>query len=164
MIGVCFDRDSGGATVVRTIVNAVLVRDGAVLLARRALHRAAYPGLWSFPGGHVEPGETLEAALVREVGEEIGVAPTSFGPIGAIADPNATEADPVTYHMYAVQAWSGGEPSALGDEHSELRWFDLPTASVLPDLALDEYRGVFRTALRLAPAGGRIPTQGIAAA
>ena len=133
----------------RTVVNAVFVRDGAVLLARRGPRRAAYPGLWSFPGGHVEPGETLEAALARECIEEIGVAPTAFRPIGAIADPNAAAADPVTYRMYAVQAWTGGEPSLLGDEHSELRWFDLLAASGLPDLALGEYRGVFRRALGL---------------
>ena len=135
----------------RTIVNAVLVRNGAVLLAKRGAHRAAYPGSWSFPGGHVEPGETLEAALVREAGEEIGVVPTAFRPIGTIADPNATETDPVTYHMYAVEAWSGGEPAALSDEHSELRWFGLEAASSLPDLALVEYRRVFRMALGSVP-------------
>jgi mutator protein MutT len=133
--------------VARTIVNAVLVRNGAVLLAKRSAHRTSYPGLWSFPGGHVEPGETLEVALLREVGEEVGVIPTSFRPIDTIADPNATKADPVTYHMFAVKAWSGGEPFALGDEHSELGWFDLPDASALPDLALGEYRGVFSKAL-----------------
>ena len=128
-------------------MNAVLVRSGAVLLAKRGAHRASYPGLWSFPGGHVEAGETLEAALVREAGEEIGVVPTAFRPIGTIADPNATAADPVAYHMYVVEAWSGGEPSALGDEHSELRWFSLQVASSLPDLALSQYRSVFRKAL-----------------
>ena len=133
----------------RTIVNALLARNGAVLLARRSAHRAAYPGLWSFPGGHVEPGETLEAALAREIGEEIGVVPTAFRPLSTIADPNATRADPVTYHVYAVEAWSGGEPSLLGDEHSELRWFGWQAASSLPDLALGEYRHVFRKAFSL---------------
>jgi 8-oxo-dGTP diphosphatase len=48
----------------RTIVNALFVRDGMVLLARRSPHRSTYPGLWSFPGGHVEQGETLAEALV----------------------------------------------------------------------------------------------------
>ena len=38
----------------RHIVNAVFVRGRKVLLGRRSLHRSAYPGLWSFPGGHVE--------------------------------------------------------------------------------------------------------------
>lgn len=44
------------------IVNALLVREGTVLLARRSPRRAAYPGLWSFPGGHVEANETLDEA------------------------------------------------------------------------------------------------------
>jgi hypothetical protein len=42
--------------------------------------------------------------------------------------------------MYAVTAWDGGEPTLLGDEHTELRWFTLDAATVLPDLALEEYR------------------------
>lgn len=43
----------------RNIVNALLLREGKVLLARRSRHRKAYPDLWSFPGGHVEGDETL---------------------------------------------------------------------------------------------------------
>jgi 8-oxo-dGTP diphosphatase len=66
----------------RDIVNALLVRDGGVLLTRRSQHRAAYGGLWSFPGGHVEPGETLTEALVREVQEEVGLTPTRFSFVG----------------------------------------------------------------------------------
>lgn len=131
----------------RTIVNAILVRNGTLLLARRSVHRKAYPGSWSFAGGHVEPGETLGAALVREVGEEIGLVPTAFRPIGTIVDPNATPDDPVIYHLYVVEAWTGGEPVALGDEHSELRWFDPEAAIGLPDLALDDYRDVIERML-----------------
>jgi 8-oxo-dGTP pyrophosphatase MutT (NUDIX family) len=127
----------------RTIVNALLVRDGCILLARRALHRRAYPGLWSFPGGHVEPNESLDAALVREVQEETGVTPTGFRWWGTIADPNAARSDPITYHLSVVEAWNGGEPVALGDEHSELRWLDLTAAAGLRDLALVEYRRLF---------------------
>lgn len=47
------------------------VVDGAVLLVRRA--RAPQAGRWSVPGGHVEPGETPEAAVVRELLEETGL-------------------------------------------------------------------------------------------
>ena len=49
----------------RNIVNALLLRQGSVLLARRSPHPKAYPGLWSFPGRHVQAGETLEQALIR---------------------------------------------------------------------------------------------------
>ena len=50
---------------------AVIEQDGAYLLTRRAsgTHLA---GTWEFPGGKQEPGETLEASLVREIGEELG--------------------------------------------------------------------------------------------
>lgn len=89
--------------------------------------------------------------MAREAAEEIGVVSTTFRPIGTIADPNATAVDPVTYHMYLVEAWNGSELFVLGDEHSELRWFGLRAASSLRDLALSKYRGVFREALGAPP-------------
>jgi 8-oxo-dGTP pyrophosphatase MutT (NUDIX family) len=130
--------------MMRNIVNALFVRDGAVLLALRSPHRSAYPRRWSFPGGHVEPQETLAEALVREVREEVGVFPTGFTFLTSIADPNAPDIDPATYHMYLVTAWDGGEPITLGGEHTEIRWFTPEAAIALPDLALDAYRALFR--------------------
>jgi 8-oxo-dGTP diphosphatase len=133
----------------RNIVNAVFIREGEVLLARRSPHRHAYSGLWSFPGGHVEPRENLTEALVREVREEIGVVPTSFSFLFSMIDPNASKDNPATYHLYSVSAWTGGEPALLGDEHTELRWFSATAAIVLPDLALEEYRTLLRKLMRL---------------
>jgi 8-oxo-dGTP diphosphatase len=55
------------------VVAAVIRReDGAILLARRH-PRSRHGGLWEFPGGKVEEGETLEIALAREIREELGV-------------------------------------------------------------------------------------------
>jgi 8-oxo-dGTP diphosphatase len=125
---------------VRDIVNALLIRQELVLLAKRSPRRKAYPNLWSFPGGHVEKGESLAKALDRELREEIGVAPIDYKLLGTIADPNTAKDDPVTYHMYAVTAWRGGEPTIIDDEHTELRWFKLAAAISLADLAVAEYR------------------------
>lgn len=56
----------------KTVTAAVLRRDDTILLARRnpGLNQA---GLWEFPGGKVELGETLQACLEREIGEELGI-------------------------------------------------------------------------------------------
>ena len=68
------------------LVSAVLLvdADGRVLLAQRAEGKSM-AGLWEFPGGKVEAGETPEAALIRELGEELAIdtaesclAPLSF--------------------------------------------------------------------------------------
>ena len=56
----------------RVVVGAAIVRDGRVLACRRTSPVEA-AGRWELPGGKVEPGETPEAALVREVREELGV-------------------------------------------------------------------------------------------
>ena len=53
------------------VVGAAIVRDGRVLAARRTTPPEA-AGRWEFPGGKVEPGETPDAALVREIAEELG--------------------------------------------------------------------------------------------
>jgi mutator protein MutT len=120
------------------IVNALLLRREMVLLAKRSIGRKAYPGCWSFPGGHVEKGETLSDALSRELREEVGVKPLVCKRIGSITDPNPEPNQRVIYHMYAITAWEG-EPSAVGDEHSELQWFTVDAACGLEGLALFEY-------------------------
>lgn len=51
--------------------SAGIVRDGRILLVKRAL--APYQNLWTFPGGRLEPGETIEQCVIREVEEELGI-------------------------------------------------------------------------------------------
>ena len=51
--------------------SVALVRDGKVLLIKRAF--APYQNLWTFPGGRMEPGETVEQCAIREVQEELGL-------------------------------------------------------------------------------------------
>ena len=126
----------------RHIANGLFLRLDMVLLARRSPQRKTYPGLWSFPGGHAEPGEAMLEALIRELREEVAVTPTQLRYFTSIRDPNASPADPATYHIYAITGWFG-ELRLIGAEHSELRWLSLREAGGLPDLALAEYKLLF---------------------
>ena len=62
---------------------ALVDEDGRVLIAQRPAGRS-FAGLWEFPGGKVAPGETPEAALVRELAEELGIETrgSCLAPIG----------------------------------------------------------------------------------
>jgi len=59
-------------------VSLILVRDGRVLVERRRMDRATYPGAIVIPGGHVEPGESFVEACRRELKEELGVDCNEF--------------------------------------------------------------------------------------
>ncbi|MVO16803.1 NUDIX domain-containing protein [Parasedimentitalea huanghaiensis] len=128
------------------IVNGLLVRNGQVLMARRCANRRLYPNTWSFPGGHVETGETLKQALQRELLEEIGIAPRSVMLLTRLYDRPQQDGTDVTFHLFIVEEWDK-DPANLGDEHSELRWVQISLAAVLPDLAMASYRDVFTSLL-----------------
>lgn len=101
------------------VVAAALVdAGGRILLQQRAPGRSM-AGLWEFPGGKVEEGETPEAALVRELDEELGikVAPDALSPACFASAPNGGAH--MLLLLYVCRAWRG-EPRAL--DASALKW------------------------------------------
>jgi mutator protein MutT len=56
-----------------------IVRDGKILLIKRAL--APYQHLWTYPGGRIEDGETIEQCAIREIAEEIGLTVRNLKPV-----------------------------------------------------------------------------------
>lgn len=129
----------------KDVAEGILIRGDEILMARRAAHKQNYPNTWSFPGGHVEPGETIEEALVRELREEVGVKAQGYEFLCTLEDYNLS----MIFHLYVVSDWDG-HISNLGDEHSELRWVPINKASSLPDLALDAYHDIFKNLQSLA--------------
>ena len=63
-------------TAIRVVAAAITLEDGRILLQKRA-PGTRHAGLWEFPGGKIEAGETPENALIREIEEELGLRPMS---------------------------------------------------------------------------------------
>jgi len=121
---------------------ALIDVDGRVLLAQRPEGKAM-AGLWEFPGGKVEPGETPETALIRELHEEIGVdtwasclAPLTFAS-------HTYEAFHLLMPLFVCRKWEG---MPMGREGQALKWVrpadlrswpmppaDLPLIAILRD-------------------------------
>ena len=114
------------------VVCALIERDGHVLMAQRPAHKHL-GGKWEFPGGKVEPGETPEAALHRELDEELGCSVEIIRPLLPHTHAYAT----VTVHLMPfvtrLLPFSG---EIRAREHAALRWvpagelagLDLPEA------------------------------------
>ena len=102
-----------------TVVAAALI-DGAgrILLQQRAPDRAM-AGLWEFPGGKVEQGELPEAALVRELAEELGIMIETDDLIPACFASAAVGERHMLLLLYLCRRWQG-EPAAL--DASALAW------------------------------------------
>jgi 8-oxo-dGTP diphosphatase len=122
------------------VAGGMIVRAGRLLLGRRAPHRRICPDTWDLIGGHMEPGETLDETLIRELAEEIEIAPTVFAKV-AMIDFTEEAGEPVHFHLFRVTAFEG-EPRLANDEHTDLRWFSFADAAALPDLASPRYRPV----------------------
>ncbi len=97
---------------------ALVDQDGRVLLARRPLHKQM-GGLWEFPGGKVEIGERPEAALIRELKEELGidVAESCLAPLTFAS--HAYDDFHLLMPLYVCRRWQG---QAKGLEGQELAW------------------------------------------
>jgi len=136
------------------LVCGIFARGGQVLLVRRAPHKDWYPDRWDVPGGHVEKGESLDGALIRECVEEVGLSPTRYASLAQLPEPEETKHKKARYHVYLITEWEGGEPELLGDEHTEMRWIAPNEAAALPDLSHPQYASVFRALVARQPLAG----------
>lgn len=128
-------------------VIAVVRRGGELLLAQRS--KGAYLGRWGFPGGHVELGESVVEAALRELREETGVVAEARGPLTTLDEIGRDADGTVRWHyvLVAVLAdWRSGEGVAA-DDAADVRWVTLDeiVSRTLP--VLDQVERVARLAL-----------------
>lgn len=107
-----------GKRIVLVSAVALIDPDGRVLLARRPEGKAL-AGLWEFPGGKVDPGETPEAALIRELKEELGidVAESCLAPFAFAS--HGYENFHLLMPLYLCRRWVG---AVTGREGQALAW------------------------------------------
>ena len=112
----------------KIVVVAAIIRDGARVLSCRRPDNKRHGGLWEFPGGKIEPGETREDAVRREIDEELGLDVVSIGRTLFVAtDPGSP------FQIEFIETEATGTPKPT--EHSEISWCscdDLSRLSLAP--------------------------------
>jgi 8-oxo-dGTP diphosphatase len=101
------------------VVAAALVDDdGRVLIAQRPEGKSL-DGLWEFPGGKVEPGETPEAALIRELHEELGITVKKACLAPFVFASHTYDDFHLLMPLFLIRRWEG---EVVAREHKALKW------------------------------------------
>ena len=108
------------STVIEVAAAVMLRADGSEFLLAQRPQGKVYAGYWEFPGGKVEPGETVRAALHRELREELGISVDACSPwlTRVFTYPHAT----VRLNFWRVTAWSGEIGISAPLEHAAVDW------------------------------------------
>ncbi len=115
-------------TKIVEVAAAVMLRaDGREFLLAQRPEGKVYAGYWEFPGGKVEPGETVCQALIRELQEELGITVTACSPwlTRQFTYPHAT----VRLNFWRVTAWDGEIGITAPLEHSAVEWLEIGQAA-----------------------------------
>ena len=125
------------STIVEVAAAVMLRAAGCEFLLAQRPQGKVYAGYWEFPGGKVEPGETVRTALIRELHEELGITVTACAPwlTRVFTYPHAT----VRLHFWRVTAWDGEIGITAPLEHSAVDWQKCgKTAGVAPILPAND--------------------------
>jgi 8-oxo-dGTP diphosphatase len=109
---------SNGNTLLLVAACALVDVDGRVLMCQRP-HGKSLAGLWEFPGGKLEPGETPEACLIRELREELGIEVSAACLAPFVFASHGYQDFHLLMPLYLCRRWQG-TPQPL--EHPQIRW------------------------------------------
>lgn len=127
------DRERQALPIILVAAAALIDVDGRVLLAQRPEGKRM-AGFWEFPGGKIHPGEVPEAAVVRELKEELGVDITESCLAPLTFASHAYENFHLLMPLYVCRVWKG-TPRPL--EGQELKWVRPVAMAALPLLPAD---------------------------
>ena len=114
------------------LVGAIILNEQRkVFVQKRSLTRKLWPGCWDVAGGHVEPGETFEAALRREIREETGWEIAHLREIVAVFDGETEEGKTCELDFLVEVAGDLEHPQIEWAKNSEFRWLDLTEIEIL---------------------------------
>jgi 8-oxo-dGTP diphosphatase len=106
---------------IHPVAMLLVEKEGRFLLAVRT--KKPFPGCWSFPGGHVEKGETPYEAAKRELKEETGLDADIEKKEVHYSEQEADIAHRHLCHIFRVKSFKGNEMT--GDDVDEMKWFSL---------------------------------------
>lgn len=119
--------------------------DGRIFIQRRSPDRRLFPNTWDIVGGHVEPGETLEEALYREVQEETGwQVSVIIGVVGEYAYTGDDGVERVETDFLVRVDGDLARPRLEAGKHTEFRWLTESEIALL-DEHRDVNNGLIRT-------------------
>jgi 8-oxo-dGTP diphosphatase len=119
---------------VLVVAVALIDVDGRVLIAKRPEGKTL-AGLWEFPGGKVEPGERPEAALIRELSEELGIEVSESCLAPFVFASHAYDSFHLLMPLYLCRRWNG---VVAAREHDALAWVRPDRLSDYPMPPADE--------------------------
>lgn len=118
------------------VVAAALVRPNRQVLMQQRRFAGAHGGLWEFPGGKIEPGESPESALIREIAEELDIVldPAALAPLAFASDPALPPAPraPHVILLYKCLSWTGEPRCLAGEAIAWVPFDDLPCLAMPP--------------------------------
>lgn len=114
--------DMPNKKILMVVAAALVNKRKQILIGQRPIGKDM-EGLWEFPGGKIEPGETPEFALMRELREELGIETRPCGMMAAGFTSHSYRDFHLLMPLFIVRVWSG-EPHPL--VHQELQWANIP--------------------------------------
>lgn len=113
--------------MIESIADVLIVENGKVLLVQQKQKDPSAYGLWGFPGGHLEPGETAQEAIVREIQEELGAVLMHVKPFKVAR----IELPGVTLELNTFTGALRGPIVLQDDELMAYGWFSLESLQIM---------------------------------